>query len=286
MRLLPGLMMNLGVAATCRGRCENKPCYFNGLCRSEPAKQQQDEQHDQNDADQPHSRMAVAVAVAAEPAAEAAQQENNQDDDKYRSKRHGTFPNRRSANGNPPPRHPEQSITPGLVPCADPQTSLRAGKKPPQGVRGWPGRTFRKKMPTLERKSSDVVGPSAPQRDRPLGVPVVERTLRAPYHQNRRLDFARRGAVCAVMRAIDISGGAVFLANRVRVPRVAQCLDISPANFWWKRLGRRTPIAQRIVDDGLGRGHKDIFGKRLGLRQQRPTAKNPRGTLIAAPPPH
>src|SRR3982074_3509968 len=136
MRLLPGLMMNLGVAATCRGRCENKPCYFNGLCRSEPAKQQQDEQHDQNDADQPHSRMAVAVAVAAEPAAEAAQQENNQDDDEYRSKRHGSLPKWRPANGNAPPRPAEKSIIGRLFPWVDPKTSFRAAKKPPQSVRG------------------------------------------------------------------------------------------------------------------------------------------------------
>src|SRR6476620_1783473 len=38
--------------------------------------------------------MAVAVAVAAKPAAEAPQQHNNQDDDEYRSKCHGDPPTR------------------------------------------------------------------------------------------------------------------------------------------------------------------------------------------------
>src|SRR3954470_8901866 len=54
------------------------------------AEQQQDEENDQNHATQPHAGMAHAVAVTAEPAGKAAEQEDNQDDDKYRSKRHGT----------------------------------------------------------------------------------------------------------------------------------------------------------------------------------------------------
>src|SRR5713226_1720397 len=106
-------------------------CYFNGLSGLELAKQQQDEQHYQNNAEKAHSGVAHAVAVAAEPAAEAAQQENNQDDDQYRSERHGSLPNRRPANGNPSPRQPEQSITSRLVPWREPKTSFRAAKKPP-----------------------------------------------------------------------------------------------------------------------------------------------------------
>src|SRR5260221_5417659 len=98
-------------------------CYFNGLSGLELAKQQQDEQHYQNNAEKAHSGMAVAVAVAAEPAAEATQQENNQDDDEYQSKRHGTLPNGRPTNGHPPSRHPEQSITRSLVPSEEPGTA-------------------------------------------------------------------------------------------------------------------------------------------------------------------
>src|SRR5882757_2123708 len=47
---------------------------------SQLAEQQQDQQHHQNQSAQPHSRMAHAIAVAAETAAEPAQQENDQDD--------------------------------------------------------------------------------------------------------------------------------------------------------------------------------------------------------------
>src|SRR5437763_12505436 len=36
--------------------------------------------------------MPIAVAIAPEAPAEAAEQENDQDDDEYRSKRHGTLP--------------------------------------------------------------------------------------------------------------------------------------------------------------------------------------------------
>src|SRR3954464_8733357 len=63
------------------------------------AEQQQDEENDQNHATQPHAGMAHAVPVTAEPPGKAAEQEDNQDDDKYRSKRHGTLPRRRPARG-------------------------------------------------------------------------------------------------------------------------------------------------------------------------------------------
>src|ERR1700682_2970012 len=99
--------------------------YFNGLWSSKPAKQQQDDQYDQNDAAKPHSGVAHAVAVAAEPAAEAAQQGNNQDDNQNRSKRHRHPPQRAPAEWNPPPRQPEQSIPSRFVPPEEPETSIR-----------------------------------------------------------------------------------------------------------------------------------------------------------------
>src|SRR5882757_6146951 len=98
----------------------NKPCYFNVLRDSQLAEQQQDDQHDQNDAAKAHSGMAHAIAVAAEPAAEAAQQENDQDDDEYGAERHRVLPRRRPADGNPPPRHLKKSISRHLVPAREP----------------------------------------------------------------------------------------------------------------------------------------------------------------------
>jgi hypothetical protein len=56
------------------------------------AEQQQDDQHDQDDAAEPHSGMAHAIAVPAEPATEAAQQINDDEDDEDRSQRHRALP--------------------------------------------------------------------------------------------------------------------------------------------------------------------------------------------------
>src|SRR5262249_51157719 len=53
--------------------------------------QQQHEKHHQNDTAQSHSGMAHAVAIAAEPAAEAAQQINDHDNDQDQTQRHGTL---------------------------------------------------------------------------------------------------------------------------------------------------------------------------------------------------
>src|ERR1700716_1975009 len=66
--------------------------------------------------------MAHAVAIAAKPAREAAQQENNQDDDEYRSKRHGTLPERPRA-ARKRPRGPDQST----IRAASPQVIRRIG---------------------------------------------------------------------------------------------------------------------------------------------------------------
>jgi hypothetical protein len=85
-------------------------------------------------------------------------------------------------------------------------------------------------MPAFKRVSPGIVGPVAPQRDRSFGVPAVERTLRVPRDEHRASDFVRR--VAKVMCAIDSGGGAVLLADRVRMAGIAQCLDIGRANIW------------------------------------------------------
>src|SRR5437879_11896825 len=54
--------------------------------------------------------MAQAVAIAAETAREAAQQEYNQDDDEYRSKRHGGLPERPRALRKTLPRADQSTI--------------------------------------------------------------------------------------------------------------------------------------------------------------------------------
>ena len=73
-----------------------------------------------NDADKPHSGVAVAVAVAAEPAAEAAQQENDQDDDEYRSERHGILPKQAKRIDIHLPRRLKKSTVGPLVPSKEP----------------------------------------------------------------------------------------------------------------------------------------------------------------------
>src|SRR3984957_3242099 len=85
---------------------QDKSCCFNSLHASKLAEQQQDDQHHQNDAAKAHSGVAHAVAIAAEPAAEAAKQEDDQDNDKYQTKRHGASPRKRPADINLSHRHP------------------------------------------------------------------------------------------------------------------------------------------------------------------------------------
>src|SRR5260370_15558504 len=53
--------------------------------------------------------MAHAVAIAADPAAEAAQEEDNHDNDEYRSKRHGILPATAAHRPILRPRGPEPS---------------------------------------------------------------------------------------------------------------------------------------------------------------------------------
>ena len=72
-------------------------------------------------------------------------------------------------------------------------------------------------MPAIECMAPDVVGPFVPQRDRPFGVPVIERTLRAPQRQHRRTDFSARLVIAAIVDAIDI-GGHVALAAADKLP--------------------------------------------------------------------
>src|SRR5258708_38942810 len=63
--------------------------------------------------------MAPAVAIAAEPAGEAAEEEYDQDNDEYRSKRHGALPEGPRAPPKTPPR-PRSKHIPGRESLADP----------------------------------------------------------------------------------------------------------------------------------------------------------------------
>src|ERR1700749_1305597 len=68
--------------------------------------QQQDKQYHQNDTAQAHSGMAHAIAIAAEPPAEAAEQINDHNDDQDQTKRHGTLLLAAGRDVRPPPRGP------------------------------------------------------------------------------------------------------------------------------------------------------------------------------------
>src|SRR5882757_2811061 len=100
-------------------RLLNKASDFKYLCGLKLAEQHQDDQHDQNHPAKPHPGMAQAVAIAAEPAREAAQQEYDQDDDEYRSKRHGGLPERPRAAWRNAPR-PGSKHNPGRESLVDP----------------------------------------------------------------------------------------------------------------------------------------------------------------------
>src|SRR5437763_16642358 len=62
--------------------------------------------------------MAHAVAIAAEPAAEAAEQVDNHQDDQDRPKRHGALREARGGRKKPPPPVQQsifQAVSPGLI---------------------------------------------------------------------------------------------------------------------------------------------------------------------------
>src|SRR5258707_1120708 len=63
--------------------------------------------------------MAPAVAIAAEPAREAAEEDYDQDNDEYRSKRHGALPEGPRASPKTPPR-PGSKHIPGRESLVDP----------------------------------------------------------------------------------------------------------------------------------------------------------------------
>src|ERR1044072_2115388 len=75
--------------------------WLSGWNRSNLAQKQQDQEHDQNHPHEAHAGMAVPVAVAPETAGEAAEEQYDQDNDEYRSKRHGALLEGRRA---PPPK--------------------------------------------------------------------------------------------------------------------------------------------------------------------------------------
>src|SRR5882757_3553421 len=101
-------MMNPRMARFWTVSVRNKSCYFKDLYVLQLAQQDQDKQHHQNHATDPHAGMAHAIAIAAKSAAEAAQEENDQDDDEYRAQRHGALPETWPA-ASKTPRGPEQS---------------------------------------------------------------------------------------------------------------------------------------------------------------------------------
>src|SRR5882724_11439912 len=70
----------------------NKARYFNDLCCLKLIQQPQDEEHHQNHAAKPHRGMTRSIATAAIAGGDAAQEQHDQDDDEYRSKRHGALP--------------------------------------------------------------------------------------------------------------------------------------------------------------------------------------------------
>src|SRR5436190_22045677 len=113
--------------------------------------------------------MPVAVAIAPETPAEAAEQENDQDDDEYRSKRHGTLPVRRGSRGFASHRGSKSYSATDVL--------NRTAEKAAQGLCGDFGRGFRKKVAAFDRLAGHLVRPLPPQRERTLSVPGVKRTI-------------------------------------------------------------------------------------------------------------
>src|SRR5205807_9433795 len=79
--------------------------------------------------DKSHAGMAVTIAVAPEAPAEAAEQEYDQDNDEYRSKRHGTLPVTRRPAWNLAASGSKAYSGPGVVGGANVATSFRGDAK-------------------------------------------------------------------------------------------------------------------------------------------------------------
>jgi hypothetical protein len=63
---------------------------------------------------------------------------------------------------------------------------------------------------------------------------------------------------------------AILLADRMNPHWIAQGLDISLAGRGIEGSRRRSPAPKRAVNDCIGRSGQQLFGERLGLREQRP----------------
>src|SRR4249919_2227466 len=99
--------------------------------------------------------MAEAIAIAAETARKAAEQENDQDDDEYRPKRHGTLPGSSRAPAETP-RGPELSIFRPASPL-----SIRRKLRRHSGARSEPGSSrFRVRCCASPRNDDRIISSS------------------------------------------------------------------------------------------------------------------------------
>ena len=126
------------------------------------------------------------------------------------------------------------------------RVTLRA-EKMRESFRGLFGRHFREEMPAVDGLSLHLVGPLAPQRQRPaiVVIPVAESAAGGPQRQHRTGDA---GAACGPPRllAVDPRCGAILLADRMGVGGIAQRLDIGRADLGRKRVGGRAPLLSAL----------------------------------------
>jgi hypothetical protein len=139
--------------------------------------------------------------------------------------------------------------------CLGSHTAFVRREELPKQFRRQLGSRFRKEVTAFHRLSIGVIAPCPPKRERTsiFGVPDVHCTLASPKDKSGACDTAVRAAIRFIVRAIDRSSGAVFLAYGMRVRRISECLSVSVPSLWAESWRRRTPAAQCVVDEGFGR---------------------------------
>src|SRR5688500_3293166 len=97
---------------------------------------------------------------------------------------------------------------------------------------------FRKKMAARHSMTIYLVAPLTPEGQRTAfrGVPLGQRTFLAPERQHRAVNSPTCKPIFCIMLTIDGRRSTIFLANRVDVIRIAQCLNIGL--FDLRREGR------------------------------------------------
>ena len=148
------------------------------------------------------------------------------------------------------------------------------------------GRFLREEMAGFDGMALHVLGPGAPERQRParFRIPGVERPC-APQSASTGQAMRRpAGDVDLVVRAVEARGRAVLLADRMGALGILQRFQVGRSHLRREDRRRRAPAAERGVEDDIGCRGQQALRQRIGLGQQRPGPVAEREAGIGAGP--